>query len=89
VAVDAQYKARRADDAVYCSCRCDGPDKNARYCQCPSGYSCSRLVDNIGLGQGQLAGSYCVRKGTAYNATDAKANGTCSYAAKDCGAPIQ
>src|SRR6188768_369995 len=30
VKVEAQQVARTADRAVYCSCRCDGEDKNAR-----------------------------------------------------------
>jgi len=64
--VSAQLQDRTADKAVYCSCRCDGDDKNARYCKCPSGYACSHLVNNLNLGGGQLAGSYCVRDGTAF-----------------------
>lgn len=68
VKVDAQFVARQADRAVYCSCRCDGEDQNARYCKCPSGYACSHLVDDLHLGGGgQLAGSYCVRDGTTYD----------------------
>jgi hypothetical protein len=56
VAVDPQLKERRAESTVYCSCRCEGPDKNASYCECPSGYSCSPLVPDLGLGQAQLVG---------------------------------
>jgi len=67
VAVDPQLQERQADSAVYCSCRCDGEDKNARYCKCPSGYACTHLVDDLHLGGGQLAGSYCMRDGTAYD----------------------
>ncbi len=66
-AVPPQLVERRADDAVYCSCRCDGPDAGARYCECPDGFSCERLVDDIGLGKGQLAGSYCVKSSERYN----------------------
>jgi hypothetical protein len=66
-AVSPQLQKRQADNAVYCSCRCDGQDKNARYCKCPSGYACSHLVDDLHLGGSQLAGSYCVRDGTQYN----------------------
>jgi len=73
VEVKPQLLGRKAKDAVYCSCRCAGPDKNARYCQCPSGYACT-LLNEIPLGADQLLGSYCVRNGTAYDAT--KANGT-------------
>lgn len=64
--VSPQLVQRTADKAVYCSCRCDGEDKNARYCKCPSGYACDHLVDNLGIGDAQLAGSYCVRDGTQY-----------------------
>ena len=65
VEVQAQLYNRQAKDAVYCSCRCDGPDKNSRYCECPSGYSCT-LLNEINLSAAQLLGSYCVRKGTQY-----------------------
>jgi hypothetical protein len=70
VAVSSQLYNRQADKAVYCSCRCDGEEKNARYCKCPSGYACTHLVDDLHLGGGQLAGSYCVRDGTTYDPTD-------------------
>ena len=65
--VDPQLVSRTADKAVYCSCRCDGEDKNARYCKCPSGYACTHLVDDLHLGGGQLAGSYCVRDSTGFD----------------------
>jgi hypothetical protein len=64
-----KFDGRQAADTVYCSCRCAGPDKNAKYCTCPSGYHCpgTYLVDDIGLGNSELAGSYCVRDGTDYH----------------------
>jgi hypothetical protein len=65
--VTPQLNDRTADKAVYCSCRCDGEDKNARYCKCPSGYACSHLIDQLPLPGAQLAGSYCVRDGTGYS----------------------
>ncbi|MGC4063349.1 MAG: hypothetical protein QM784_01580 [Polyangiaceae bacterium] len=74
--VSPQLLDRRAKDAVYCSCRCDGPDKNARYCECPSGYRCT-LLNEIPLGASQLLGSYCVRNGTAYQKNDVSST-TCS-----------
>jgi hypothetical protein len=65
VPVQAQLTSRTPDKAVYCSCRCDGPDKNAQYCDCPSGYRCQKLVDAYGTSGGaQLAGSYCIKDGT-------------------------
>lgn len=67
VPVEPQLKERRADATVYCSCRCEGPDKNASYCECPSGYSCSPLVPDLGLGQAQLVGKYCLKNGTEFS----------------------
>ena len=64
VPVAPQLVERRPDDAVYCSCRCDGEDENARYCECPSGFECRELIQDLGLGSEQLAGSYCIREGT-------------------------
>lgn len=67
VPVASQLVERSAQDTVYCSCRCDGPDPNARYCECPSGYECKELVKELGLpGKAQLAGSYCIKAGTEY-----------------------
>lgn len=70
VAVDPQLKGRTADKAVYCSCRCDGEDKNARYCKCPSGYACKHDIDDIGVGNAELSGSYCIRDGSGYSPSD-------------------
>jgi hypothetical protein len=69
VEVPAQLQERQTEQAVYCSCRCDGPDKNARYCECPEGFQCESLVDDLKIpgGGGQLAGSYCIRAGSKYN----------------------
>src|SRR6185369_7658533 len=72
VPVTSQRFARNAQDNVYCSCRCKGPDTTARYCECPSGYQCSELVKELGLeGAAQLAGSYCIKDGTAYDPKEA------------------
>jgi hypothetical protein len=81
--VKPQLLDRRADDAVYCSCRCDGSDPNARYCECPSGFSCSRVVPDFALGQDQLPGSYCVRAGSEY-APVALGPDTCDAAVANC-----
>ncbi len=83
VPTSPQIVDRRPDNAVYCSCRCDGPDPNARYCECPSGYACEKLVDDLGLGSGQLAGSYCVKDGTQFNPTQAR-GAVCARAIKNC-----
>jgi hypothetical protein len=84
VAVEAQYLYRKTSETVYCSCRCDGPQSNARYSECPSGYGCVKLVDEIGVDAGgQLAGSYCIKDGTTYDANFRRQ--ACSIGAKDCG----
>ena len=63
--VRPQLVDRPPEKAVYCSCRCDGPDRNVQYCECPSGYVCQKLVDAYGTSGGaQLAGSYCIKDGT-------------------------
>jgi hypothetical protein len=86
IAVDVppQLTNRRADDAVYCSCRCDGPDPNARYCKCPSGYQCTELLKDIGLGSAELAGSYCIKEGTEYKSTFTP-QAQCDRKNQDCG----
>ena len=82
VPVQAQLVNRRAETTVYCSCRCSGPDKNAVYCQCPSGYDCLPLVPDLNLGQAQLVGQYCLKSGTAYSGT---ATGlSCETSAGNC-----
>jgi len=87
-AVAAQIVDRQAEKAVYCSCRCDGPDANARYCECPSGFSCTELIPDLGaaFSGAQLSGSYCVKDGTQYNQNitkiDCRADG---QGGGDCG----
>jgi hypothetical protein len=87
VQVPAQLVERQTEKAVYCSCRCDGPEKNAKYCECPEGFECSPVVENLQItqGAGQLAGSYCIRTGTAYNPARPPASTTCSSNPTDCG----
>jgi hypothetical protein len=65
VPVEPQLVARSPDKAVYCSCRCNGPDTNVQYCDCPSGYACEKLIDAYGTASGtKLVGSYCIKDGT-------------------------
>jgi hypothetical protein len=72
VRVSPQLTKRQTDDAVYCSCRCNGPDENARYCECPDGFACEELVKDLKIGEsgGQLAGSYCIREGSRYDSAE-------------------
>jgi hypothetical protein len=62
---------REATQAVYCSCRCDvadgePPDPNFNFCECPTGYVCSQIRPNVGLGDVQLTGKYCIKEGTEF-----------------------
>jgi hypothetical protein len=86
VVVAPQLASRRASTAVYCSCRCAGPDKTARYCKCPSGFSCT-LLNEIPLGSGasNLLGSYCVRNGAAYDKVRDDKPQTCKIQEGNCG----
>jgi hypothetical protein len=62
---------RDAAQAVYCSCRCDvadgePPDPNFNFCECPTGYSCEQIRPNVGLGDKQLTGKYCIKQDTKF-----------------------
>ncbi len=74
VAVDSWLVERPAQDAVYCSCRCDGPDPGAEYCECPSGYACAPLVPDPGIASENLSGSYCVKDGTLWDRREGTAD---------------
>lgn len=82
--VSPQLLDRRPDVAVYCSCRCDGPDPKARYCECPSGYSCLPAVPDLALGRVQLPGSYCLREGSAYDEGRVREKAVCARDAANC-----
>jgi hypothetical protein len=84
VPVDPQRVFRAAQDTVYCSCRCKGPDANAVYCECPSGFECKELVRDIGVtGRGQLVGNYCIKPGTEYDPTHPPDPQVCTIADGD------
>lgn len=84
VPVDPQIVQRQASDAVYCSCRCAGADGDTKgFCECPSGFACEELVEDLGLGAEQLAGSYCVKGGTSYDPQNASKAG-CKSGSADC-----
>lgn len=82
--VKPQLLDRRTEQAVYCSCRCAGPDPSARYCECPSGFSCSPVVPNFELGQDQLPGQYCIRDESTYSPARVRPQEVCDAARHDC-----
>jgi hypothetical protein len=60
VPVQPQLESRPAERRVICSCRCDGPDRNADYCSCPQGMQCEDLITPRSSDRNDAyAGSYC------------------------------
>ena len=62
---------RDADDAVYCSCRCgvaekEPEDPDFNFCDCPSGFTCQEIRKNVGLGDKQITGKYCIKEGSKF-----------------------
>ncbi len=63
VAVEPQLEDRPAEEAMICSCRCSGDDLYGPLCDCPEGFACRHIVEDLGLGEesSRYAGGYCVR----------------------------
>jgi hypothetical protein len=87
--VPPQCVDRTGDKTVYCSCRCANDagrtDDGLSYCACPAGFECAPVVTSIGASSRDLAGSYCVKRGTIYNADTACSQGDCDPIGKKCG----
>jgi hypothetical protein len=65
VDVRPQPLGTRAEDHVYCSCRCDGPRALAPFCECPRGTTCEPLFPysvSEPVDPTSAAGSYCVKE---------------------------
>jgi hypothetical protein len=82
-----QCTQRKADTAVYCSCRCADQygqtSDGSEYCICPGGFTCTQLVYSLGDPVSPLTGAYCIKNGTAY--PDAGVDCTeCDPATGDC-----
>jgi hypothetical protein len=88
VAVNRQFTNRVPTNAVYCSCRCNGPDSSARYCKCPTGFQCVELLNSIDrLGSKELAGSYCVKDNTAFDPRTSDPGKPCQVSTPDAVPP--
>lgn len=87
-AVAPQCRDRTASRAVYCSCRCANQqgrtDDGARYCACTPGFTCTSLVTSIGVKNDDIAGSYCMQNGTAYDRDTACNVGDCEPSLGSC-----
>jgi hypothetical protein len=72
----AEENSRDAPNAVYCSCRCgvaegEEEDPNFNFCECPDGFECAEIRKNVGLGDVQITGKYCIKAGTETDAVSA------------------
>ncbi len=67
---DKDNSKRDAADSVYCSCRCcpegETCDDGFNYCECPTGFTCSEIRKDVGLGDPLLTGSYCIKEGSEF-----------------------
>jgi hypothetical protein len=62
VPVAPQKVGRRAEDAIYCSCECNGPPVVGQaYCACPTGFACTALD---ALAQSDW---FCIKQSPAYD----------------------
>ena len=82
--VAPQLVDRRADLAVTCTCRCDGPGEGP-FCSCPSGTECREVLSSLGLpGEEAYVGSYCIPEGAMYDATNPLSPEACLSSAQNC-----
>lgn len=44
-------------------------DPNFNFCSCPNGFTCTSIRPNVGLGDAQLTGAYCIKDGSAFTNT--------------------
>jgi hypothetical protein len=76
--VPPQCVDRATKAAVYCSCRCANAagktDDADDYCSCSDGFECASLVSSIGTPDDHESGSYCIKKGTAYDSASSCAS---------------
>jgi hypothetical protein len=86
-AVPAQCVDRLAADTVIRSCRCANnsgrTDDGDNYCTCPGGMTCTSVISSIGGSTEHLAGSYCIKAGTAFDRGSAFA-AVCAPTAHAC-----
>ncbi|WP_437626343.1 hypothetical protein [Sorangium sp. So ce1151] len=80
---------RNAEQAVYCSCRCgvaDGEpeDPNFNFCTCPQGFRCSEIRPNVGLGDPNITGKYCIKEGSEFDGEQACGKVQGRYNSEQC-----
>lgn len=83
VPVLPQLTARPPSLAAVCSCRCAGPGAGP-FCSCPAGMECAKLVDDLGIGPRDIAGSYCLPEGARYERGTVDLTATCRRDSGNC-----
>ncbi|MCU0693316.1 MAG: hypothetical protein MUF54_18150 [Polyangiaceae bacterium] len=61
VTVDVVPQCADRVGQVYCTCRCDGEDASAKYCDCPEDYVCTEVTNSLSADIGPND-KYCVKK---------------------------
>lgn len=84
--VRAQLLERPPEDAILCSCQCGGPNPDAKYCACPTGFECREMVPDFPE-LGQSGASYCIKEGTYVADPELLNPATCSFQALNCESP--
>jgi hypothetical protein len=74
---------RPAEQVSTCSCRCGGPGPGP-FCVCPESMECAPLIEDLGFGGEELAGSYCIPAGAVYDPR-ATSPDTCDRERANCG----
>ena len=83
VPVEPQLQGRQAEASSICSCRCDGPGPGP-FCECPESMSCEPVFQDFGFdGQVDVAGSYCIPKGTEFDSTQL-GGPVCDWSLENC-----
>ena len=81
--VAPQLLARPAGLSAVCSCHCAGPGPGP-YCACPTHMECSHLVDDLGFGARDIAGSYCLPEGARYERGSVDISASCRSDLQNC-----
>jgi hypothetical protein len=85
VPVPSQLVSRPPSSSAFCSCRCAGPGEGP-FCECAQGQECVPLIEELGLGGDQLAGSYCVPRGATDGPSPHNGQTGCDQAPEQCAA---
>lgn len=81
--VEAQLVSRPPSLGATCSCRCAGPGPGP-FCDCGAAQECVPLVDELGVGDDEYAGSYCVPRGATDGPPPSDTEPSCAEFPEQC-----